>query len=729
VASKNQANNNLGVPPASPVHEVKFGRRTSDRSPAPVQHFDQPDDINTTRPDNVAPDSIVIDSVSLNSTSHPTASDVLNHIEPGEYDSESITVLEGLEAVRKRPGMYIGSTGERGLHHLVYEVVDNAVDEALAGFCDTIVARILPEGGIQVIDNGRGIPVKEHPREKIPAVTLALTVLHAGAKFGDGGYKVSGGLHGVGVSVVNALSSRLVVEVKRDGYRWTQSFTYGEPDGPLERLEPSEETGTTVTFYASPDIFETTNYTYDTLASRFREMAFLNKGLTITIVDERPDRKDEDDNAYADTFRYDEGLIDYVRYLTGSKDPVHSSVIAVEADRPERGISLEVAMQWNNSYTESVHTFANTINTHEGGTHEEGFRAALTNTVNKWGENWGVIKKSEDRLSGDDIREGLTAIVSIKLAEPQFEGQTKTKLGNTEARSFVQQVVNAKLGDWFEQNPSEGKMIIRKGQAAALARIAARKAREAARSRKGLLGGGGLPGKLRDCQSTNPEECEVFIVEGDSAGGSAMGGRDPRTQAILPIRGKILNVEKARIDRILQNTEVQAIISALGTGVHEDFDIDKLRYHKIILMADADVDGAHIRTLLLTLMFRFMRPLIEAGHVFLAQPPLFKINWTSGAAELAYSDAERDALLRAGSEDGRRLPKENAIQRYKGLGEMNPDQLWETTMDPNNRILLQVTLDDAAQADEMFSILMGEDVEQRRTFIQRNAKDVRFLDI
>jgi DNA gyrase subunit B len=684
-----------------------------------VQYPDQPDDLNPT----------LHDSVLMNSRSHPAANNVINHIEPGDYDSESITVLEGLEAVRKRPGMYIGSTGERGLHHLVYEVVDNAVDEALAGFCDTIVVRILPEGGIQVIDNGRGIPVKEHPREKIPAVTLALTVLHAGAKFGDGGYKVSGGLHGVGVSVVNALSSRLVVEVKRDGYRWTQSFSYGEPDGPLERLEPAEETGTTVTFYASADIFETTSYTYDTLASRLREMAFLNKGLTITIVDERPDRRDEDGNAYADTFRYDEGLIDYVRYLTGSKDPVHPSVIAVEADRPERGISLEVAMQWNNSYTESVHTFANTINTHEGGTHEEGFRSALTNTVNKWAENWGMIKKSEDRLSGDDIREGLTAIVSVKLAEPQFEGQTKTKLGNTEARSFVQQVVNAKLGDWFEQNPGEGKMIIRKGQAAALARIAARKAREAARSRKGLLGGGGLPGKLRDCQSTNPEECEVFVVEGDSAGGSATGGRDPRIQAILPIRGKILNVEKARIDRILQNTEVQAIISALGTGVHEDFDIDKLRYHKIILMADADVDGAHIRTLLLTLMFRFMRPLIEAGHVFLAQPPLFKINWSSATAELAYSDSERDALLRAGSEDGKRLPKENAIQRYKGLGEMNPDQLWETTMDPNNRILLQVTLDDAAQADEMFSILMGEDVEQRRSFIQRNAKDVRFLDI
>ena len=684
-----------------------------------MQHFDQPDDVNPTKPDPIA----------VNSRPHPAANGVINHIEPGVYDSESITVLEGLEAVRKRPSMYIGSTGERGLHHLVYEVVDNAVDEALAGYCDTILVRILPEGGIQVTDNGRGIPVKDHPKEKIPAVTLALTVLHAGGKFGDGGYKVSGGLHGVGVSVVNGLSARLVVEVKRDGYRWTQSFSLGEPDGALERLEPSEETGTTVTFYASPDIFETTHYSYDTLAARFREMAFLNKGLTITIVDERPDRRDEDGNAYADTFRYDEGLIDYVRYLTGSKEPVHSSVIAFEADRPDRGISLEVAMQWNNSYTESVHTFANTINTHEGGTHEEGFRAALTNTANKWGENWGLIKKPDDRLSGDDIREGLTAIISIKLAEPQFEGQTKTKLGNTEARSFVQQVVNSQLGDWFEQNPGEGKLIIRKGQAAAIARIAARKARDAARDRKGLLGRSGLPGKLADCQSTDPEECEIFIVEGDSAGGSAKGGRDPRIQAILPIRGKILNVEKARIDRILQNTEVQAIISALGTGVHEDFDIAKLRYHKIILMADADVDGAHIRTLLLTLMFRFMRPLIEAGHVFLAQPPLFRIGWSNAPHELAYTDAERDALLRVGAEEGKRLPKENAIQRYKGLGEMNPDQLWDTTMDPNNRILLQVTLEDAAQADEMFSILMGEDVEQRRTFIQRNAKDVRFLDI
>ncbi len=650
-------------------------------------------------------------------------------VTPGSYDSESITVLEGLDAVRKRPGMYIGSTGERGLHHLVYEVVDNAVDEALAGYCDAILIRILPEGGIQVVDNGRGIPVKEHPKEKIPAVTLALTVLHAGGKFGDGGYKVSGGLHGVGVSVVNALSATLNVDVKRDGYRWSQDFVLGDPVTPLDQHEATDETGTTVTFFPSPDIFETTVFSYNTLVTRFREYAFLNKGLTISIRDERPDRLDENGEVITDTFRYDDGLIDYVRYLTGSKEVVHTSVIAMEAERPDSGISVEVAMQWNMSYQESVHTFANTINTHEGGTHEEGFRAALTNTANKWGENWGAIKKPEDRLSGDDIREGLTAIISVKLAEPQFEGQTKTKLGNTEARSFVQQIMNSRLGDWFEQNPAEGKLIIRKAQAAAIARLAARKARDDARKRKGLLGRSGLPGKLRDCQSTNPEECEIFIVEGDSAGGSAMGGRDPRTQAILPIRGKILNVEKARIDRIMQNTEVQAIISALGTGVQEDFDIDKLRYHKIVLMADADVDGAHIRTLLLTLMFRFMRELIEAGHVYLAQPPLFKINWTNSPAELAYSDAERDGLLRAGEEEGKRLPKENKIQRYKGLGEMNPDQLWETTMDPDGRILLQVTLEDAARADEMFSILMGEDVEQRRSFIQRNAKDVRFLDI
>ncbi len=645
------------------------------------------------------------------------------------YDSESITVLEGLEAVRKRPGMYIGSTGERGLHHLVTEVVDNAVDEALAGYCDNIQVSLLDDGGIRVSDNGRGIPVKIHPKEGISAATVALTVLHAGGKFGDGGYKVSGGLHGVGVSVVNALSTRLNVDIKRDGYRWSQDFVLGVPVAPLARHEPTDETGTTVTFYASAEIFETTTYSYKTLATRFREMAFLNKGLSITITDRRSDRVDEAGEIISDTFCYADGLIDYVKYLMKTKEPVHNTVIAVDAEAPDSGMSLELAMQWNTSFTESVHTFANTINTHEGGTHEEGFRAALTNTVNRWGETWGLIKKSEDRVSGDDVREGLTAIISIKLAEPQFEGQTKTKLGNTEARSFVQRIANAELGDWFEKNPSEGKDIVRKSQAAAQARIAARKARDLARSRKGLLGGGGLPGKLSDCQSTNPEECEVFIVEGDSAGGSAKGGRDPRIQAILPIRGKILNVEKARIDRILQNNEVQAIISALGTGVHDDFDIEKLRYHKIVMMADADVDGAHIRTLLLTLMFRFMRQLIEAGHVYLAQPPLFRIGWTNSAHELAYTDAERDALLRVGAEQGKRLPRENAIQRYKGLGEMNPGQLWDTTMDPDNRVLLQVTLDDAARADEMFSILMGENVEQRRSFIQRNAKDVRFLDI
>ena len=656
------------------------------------------------------------------------------HVEAGNYGADAIKVLEGLEAVRKRPGMYIGSTGERGLHHLVYEVVDNSVDEALAGYCDTIVVRLLPEGGVEVTDNGRGIPVAEHPTEKMSALTVALTKLHAGGKFGTGGYKVSGGLHGVGVSVVNALSERLVVDVRREGYHWRQSFSLGDPDGPLERLEPTTETGTTVTFYASPEIFETTTYSYETLATRFREMAFLNKGLTIKLVDERPAYSDDPDTDEVEsvreqTFHYTDGLIDYVKYLTGSKETIHPSVIAIDAvdDR----MSLEVAMQWNVSFNESVHTFANTINTHEGGTHEEGFRAALTNTVNKWGETWGMIKKREDRVTGDDIREGLTAIVSVKLAEPQFEGQTKTKLGNTEARSFVQKVVNDLLGDWLEKNPSEGKDIVRKSQAAAQARVAARKARDLARSRKGLLNGAGEYGKLADCSSTEPAECEVFIVEGDSAGGSAKGGRDPRTQAILPIRGKILNVEKARLDKILQNREVAAIFNVLGTGVQDDFDIDKLRYHKIVLMADADVDGAHIRTLLLPLLFRFMKPLIHGGYVYLAQPPLYRLRWTNAPHELAYTDAERDALRDAGLAAGKKLPAptNNPIQRYKGLGEMNASDLWDTTMDPHKRTLLQVTLDDAAAASEMFSILMGEDVEQRRSFIQRNAKDVRFLDV
>jgi DNA gyrase subunit B len=677
-----------------------------------------------------------------------------------EYDASAIQVLEGLEAVRKRPGMYIGSTGERGLHHLIWEIVDNAVDEALAGYCDRIVITLQADGGIRVEDNGRGIPTDTAPGQELPALTLALTVLHAGGKFGGGGYKVSGGLHGVGVSVVNALSSRLTAEVRNRGHLWRQSFTIGVPDADIEQvrtMEPGESTGTTITYYASPDVFETTAYSLETITARIREYAFLNKGLEIVVRDERPAADDlvdavqdltvdhEVDQAGADSihkseggglervFKYDRGLVDYVEYLNRSKQPANPTVISFEAESADASgndMSLEVAMQWNTTFSESVHTFANTINTHEGGTHEEGFRAALTSLVNNWGFEWGLMKKPEDRVSGDDIREGLTAIISVKLGEPQFEGQTKTKLGNTEVKGFTQKIMNDQLGAWLEQNPAEGKDIVRKSQAAQQARLAARKARDLARSRKGLLGGGGLPGKLSDCQSTNPEECEVFIVEGDSAGGSARQGRDPRIQAILPIRGKILNVEKARIDKVLANAEVQAIISALGTGIHEEFDLDKLRYHKVVLMADADVDGHHINTLLLTLLFRFMRPLIEQGYVYMAQPPLYRIRWNKPADhEFVYSDAEREALQRDGLEQGKKLPKENPVQRYKGLGEMNAEELWDTTMDPEHRLMLQVTLDDAAHADEIFSILMGEDVEQRRSFIQRNAKDVRFLDI
>jgi DNA gyrase subunit B len=690
-------------------------------------------------------------------------------VEEGKYDASAIQVLEGLEAVRKRPGMYIGSTGERGLHHLIWEVVDNSVDEALAGHCDRIVLTLQADGGVRVEDNGRGIPTDIHPTEGISALTMALTMLHAGGKFGGGGYKVSGGLHGVGISVVNALSSRVIAEVKNRGHLWRQTFTVGVPDADLEQIrpmEPGERTGTTITYYASEDIFETTTYNLETVTNRIREMAFLNKGLEIIIRDERPVaegledilddamQSDADIDAQVDPmsddaedaveaepaggvlerrFKFDRGLVDYVEHLNRRKEKANPTIISFEAETPEgveNHMSLELAMQWNTSYQESVHTFANTINTHEGGTHEEGFRASLTTLVNSWGEEWGLIKKREDRVSGDDIREGLTAIISIKLGEPQFEGQTKTKLGNTEAKGFVQRIVNDQLGAWLEQNPAEGKEIIRKSQAAAQARMAARKARDLARNRKGLLGGGGLPGKLSDCQSTNPEECEVFIVEGDSAGGSARQGRDPRVQAILPIRGKILNVEKARIDKVLGNAEVQAIISALGTGIHEEFNLEKLRYHKVVLMADADVDGHHINTLLLTLLFRFMKPLIEHGYVYMAQPPLYRIRWNKPHEhEFVYSDSERDAMIADGLDQGKKLPKENPVQRYKGLGEMNAEELWDTTMNPDARLMLQVTLDDAAQADEVFSTLMGEDVEQRRSFIQRNAKDVRFLDI
>jgi DNA gyrase subunit B len=622
--------------------------------------------------------------------------------------------------------MYIGSTGERGLHHLVYEVVDNAVDEALAGFADRIEVTLLADGGVRVTDNGRGIPVDEHPVEHRPAVEVVLTTLHAGGKFDSKSYAVSGGLHGVGVSVVNALSARLEVEVRRDGYVWRQSYALSEPTGPLARGEETGQTGTIVTFWPDTEIFETTEWSFETLSRRLQELAFLNRGLTIELTDQRPAHINGSPTVI--TYRYDGGLADFVRYLNASKEAVHASVIEFAGE--DAGMALEVAMQWSGSYVESVHTFANTINTAEGGTHEEGFRSALTNVVNRYAREQNTLREKDPNLLGEDVREGLTAILHVKLAEPQFEGQTKTKLGNTEARSFVQKACYDHLRDWFERNPGEAKAIITKAMQAARARIAARHARDL--TRKSAMGGAGMPGKLIDCQSGDPEVCEIYIVEGDSAGGSARNGRDPQFQAILPIRGKILNVEKSRIDRVLRNTEVQAMITALGTGIHDDFDMAKLRYYKIILMADADVDGQHIRTLLLTLLFRFMKPLIEVGHVYLAMPPLYKIKWEGRGAEpdYAYSDRERDAAVEAGIAAGRKDPRpRNGVQRFKGLGEMNASELWETTMNPARRLLLQVTLDDAAQADELFSVLMGEDVESRRAFIQRNAKDVRFLDI
>ncbi|OWA11188.1 DNA topoisomerase (ATP-hydrolyzing) subunit B [Streptomyces sp. CS227] len=659
---------------------------------------------------------------------------------PVSYDASAITVLEGLDAVRKRPGMYIGSTGERGLHHMVQEVVDNSVDEALAGHADFIDVTILADGGVRVIDNGRGIPVGIVPSEGKPAVEVVLTVLHAGGKFGGGGYAVSGGLHGVGVSVVNALSTRVAVEIRTDGHHWTQRYERGVPTAPLAQGEATEETGTSVTFWADSSIFETTDYSFETLSRRFQEMAFLNKGLTIKLTDERASAKatagaDSDEATAGEpeeprtvTYHYEGGIVDFVTYLNSRKgEVIHPTVIDIEAEDKDRLLSVEVAMQWNGGYSEGVYSFANTIHTHEGGTHEEGFRGALTTLVNKYARDRKLLREKDDNLTGDDIREGLTAIISVKLGEPQFEGQTKTKLGNTEAKTFVQKVVYEHLADWFDRNPNEAADIIRKGIAAATARVAARKARDLTR-RKGLLETASLPGKLSDCQSNDPTKCEIFIVEGDSAGGSAKSGRDPMYQAILPIRGKILNVEKARIDKILHNQEIQALISAFGTGVHEDFDIEKLRYHKIILMADADVDGQHINTLLLTFLFRFMRPLVEAGHVFLSRPPLYKIKWTRDDFQYAYSDRERDALIALGREQGKRI-RDDSVQRFKGLGEMNAEELRITTMDQEHRVLGQVTLDDAAQADDLFSVLMGEDVEARRQFIQRNAKDVRFLDI
>lgn len=667
-----------------------------------------------------------------------------------QYGANSIKVLEGLEAVRKRPGMYIGSTGERGLHHLVWEVVDNAVDEAMAGYATKVGVRLLDDGGVEVSDDGRGIPVEMH-QTGIPTIDVVMTVLHAGGKFEEGAYSVSGGLHGVGVSVVNALSSRLEADIRRDGYEWFQTYTNSVP-GVLRQGDKTTATGSTIRFWADPTIFETTVYDFDTVARRLQEMAFLNKGLTIELTDERvapadyvddkeivsdqadaPKSADEQASAVSDTpkfkhrsFHYPGGLLDFVGHLNRSKSPIQQSVIGFEGKGP--GQEVEIAMQWNSGYSESVYTFANTINTHEGGTHEEGFRSALTTVVNKYAKDKKLLKDKDPNLSGDDIREGLAAVISVKVAEPQFEGQTKTKLGNTEVKSFVQKICNEELTHWFEANPAEAKIVVNKAVSSAQARLAARKARELVR-RKSATDLGGLPGKLADCRSSDPSKSELYVVEGDSAGGSAKSGRDSMFQAILPLRGKIINVEKARIDRVLKNTEVQSIITALGTGIHDEFELTKLRYHKIVLMADADVDGQHISTLLLTLLFRFMRPLIEHGHVFLAQPPLYKLKWQRSEAEFAYSDRERDGLLDAGQKAGRKINKEDGIQRYKGLGEMNAKELWETTMDPSVRVLRQVTLDDAASADELFSILMGEDVDARRSFITRNAKDVRFLDV
>ncbi|MDA0251710.1 MAG: DNA topoisomerase (ATP-hydrolyzing) subunit B [Actinomycetota bacterium] len=672
-----------------------------------------------------------------------------NKKQPDVYGAGSIKILEGLDAVRKRPGMYIGSTGERGLHHLVWEVVDNAVDEAMAGYATQVDVRLLEDGGVEVTDNGRGIPVEMH-ESGVPTVDVVMTVLHAGGKFEEGAYQVSGGLHGVGVSVVNALSTRLEADIHRDGYEWFQTYDNSIP-GTIKQGEISTKTGTTIRFWAHPQIFETTNYDFETVARRLQEMAFLNKGLTITLTDERVTPTEVVDEVVSDTaeapksaeekaaeqaapqhkvkhrtFHYPGGLVDFVKHINRTKQPIHTNVV----DFSGKGVGheVEVAMQWNAGYSESVHTFANTINTHEGGTHEEGFRAALTSVVNKYAKDKKLLKDKDPNLTGDDIREGLAAVISVKVAQPQFEGQTKTKLGNTEVKSFVQKICNEQLSHWFESNPADAKTIVNKAVSSAQARLAARKARELVR-RKSATDIGGLPGKLADCRSTDPRASELYVVEGDSAGGSAKSGRDSMFQAILPLRGKIINVEKARIDRVLKNTEVQAIITALGTGIHDEFDLAKLRYHKIVLMADADIDGQHITTLLLTLLFRFMKPLIESGHVFLAQPPLYKLKWQRSEPEFAYSDRERDALLEEGTKNGRKINKDDGIQRYKGLGEMDAKELWETTMDPDVRVLRQITLDDAASADELFSILMGEDVEARRSFITRNAKDVRFLDV
>ncbi|ADH59798.1 DNA gyrase, B subunit [Thermoanaerobacter mathranii subsp. mathranii str. A3] len=627
------------------------------------------------------------------------------------YTASQIQILEGLEAVRKRPGMYIGSTGSRGLHHLVYEVVDNSIDEALAGYCKNIVVTIHKDNSITVEDDGRGIPTDIHPKVGKPAVEVALTMLHAGGKFNNDAYKVSGGLHGVGVSVVNALSEKLEVVVKQRGKIFRQTYERGVPKTDLEIIGETEETGTTITFKPDKEIFEETVFNYDVLAQRLRELAFLNKGINIKLIDER-DGKEE-------VFNYEGGIISFVKYLNRNKEVLHEEPIYMEAKNTD--YEVEVCMQYNDTYTENIFSFANNIDTREGGTHLVGFKSALTKVINDYARKYGIIKDNEKNLQGEDVREGLTAIVSVKLKNPQFEGQTKTKLGNSEMRSIVENVVIEKLSAFLEENPSVAKVIVEKATQAARAREAARKARELTR-RKSALENTTLPGKLADCSEKDPSKCELFLVEGDSAGGSAKTGRNSRFQAILPLRGKILNVEKARLDKILSNEEIRAMITALGTGIGDEFDISKLRYHKVVIMTDADVDGSHIRTLLLTFFYRFMRPLIENGNVYIAQPPLYKI--TKGKkVYYAYSDKELDRIL---NEIGR---ENYTVQRYKGLGEMNADQLWDTTMDPEKRTILKVTLEDAIAADEIFTILMGDKVEPRREFIERYAKTVRNLDI
>ncbi len=720
------------------------GKQTRVSTPAPCRHprHDASTLAASTRTTQGADrERLVADSV--RNEAKPDQQNGLAQTGSADYGEADITVLEGLEAVRKRPGMYIGSTGERGLHHLVYEVVDNAVDEALAGYCDAIEVTILEDGGLQVKDNGRGIPVGIHPTEGRPTVEVVMTILHAGGKFGGGSYAVSGGLHGVGISVVNALSRRVETEVCRDGKCWAISFANGgTPITELHEIGDSEKTGTTQTFWPDPEIFEVVDFSFETLRQRFQQMAFLNRGLRISLTDERGNQSDAGDEITGDveedaegastrkvSYLYERGLPDYVEYLDTTKraTPINPDIIDLEAENDAGTLSMEVAMRWTTAYSETIYTYANTINTTEGGTHEEGLRTALTTIFNKYGREKGILRDRDENLSGDDVREGLTAVLSVKLAEPQFEGQTKTKLGNTEAKTFVQSQIYQLLGDWFDAHPNEAKAIIQKAQAAQQARLAARKAREATR-RKTALDSVSLPSKLHDCSSRNPRASELFIVEGDSAGGSAVLGRNPDTQAILPLRGKILNVEKARLDRALNSDTIQALIGALGIGIGEEIDLEKLRYWKIILMADADVDGQHIATLLMTFFFRYMKPLIERGHIYLATPPLYRLKWTNAPHQYVYSDAERDACLEEGVEKGWRLPKQGGIQRYKGLGEMDYSELWETTMAPEHRLLKQVEVGEAAAADEVFAILMGDDVESRRKFIQRNAQDVRFID-